>query len=130
MEPEQLLARGVAFASAGTATLQGMPASEGSVLAAAELQIDLSQHVSQPFDKALARRAAAIYCVTRSHLAQVQELAPEFAAKAELLHPTGEDIADPFGGNLDAYRRARTAIQGAVRARTATWRELLPLPKA
>jgi protein arginine phosphatase len=118
----QLLARGVAFTSAGTATLQGMPASEGSVLAAAELQLDLGDHKSQPFDAGLARRAARIYCLTRSHITQVCELAPESAGKVELLHPEGKDIADPFGGNLAMYRRARDEILAAVRARVPEWR--------
>jgi protein-tyrosine phosphatase len=123
---DAVLAHGLAFASAGTGTLLGMPASDGSVVAAAEIGIDLSAHQSQPLSDSLARGASRIYALSESHLRAIEEQVPEAAAKAVLLHPEGLGIADPFGGEIAAYRRARDEIAVAVQARLHEWLQLLP----
>jgi protein-tyrosine-phosphatase len=61
-----------------------------------------------------------------SHLRAVQSLLPSLGDKAQLLDPSGEDIADPFGGILDDYRTARDAISAAIDAWLFEWRALLP----
>jgi protein-tyrosine-phosphatase len=38
-----------------------------------------------------------------------------------LLRPDGLDIADPYGGDLMVYRRARDEIAAAVQARMTDW---------
>ncbi len=50
---------------------------------------------------------------------------PDAADKIELLDPSGSGIPDPFGHDLDAYRRTRDAIARAVDARLT---ELVPDP--
>jgi protein-tyrosine phosphatase len=119
--PHELLARGLRFVSAGTGTDPGAPASAGSTLVAAELGLDLAGHQSQVLDRGLALRAAKIYCLGASHLRAVHRLGAEFAAKAELLHPEGKDIPDPWGAETPIYRVARDAIAAAVAARADEW---------
>src|SRR5690606_12750544 len=81
----EVLARGIKFASAGIATVPGLPASDGSIEAGAEIGIDLSDHMSQPMDASLWQRALKIYCLGDSHRRTLLAEAPEVADKIELL---------------------------------------------
>ena len=56
----------------------------------------------------------------------MQSLLPGIGAKAQLLDPAGDDIADPYGGDLADYRVARDGIQAAIDARVDEWLRLLP----
>lgn len=118
---ETVLARGICFASAGTATVPGMAASDGSREAGAEIGLDLTTHISQPIDPALWDRAMLIYCLSDSHRRALLAEAPEAAAKIQMLRPDGLDIADPFGGDLEVYQRARDEMLAAVKARMSDW---------
>ncbi len=112
-----VLAHGVAFASAGVFAGPGEPASEQAVAALAEVAIDLTAHASQALDPDLVARADAIYCMTAGHVERILALAPEAAAKVALLRPDGRDVADPFGASLDRYREARDELRAALVAR-------------
>ena len=118
---DRVLARGLRFASAGTATMPGMAASDGSLEAGAEAGLDLSDHLSQPVEEELWSRAVRIYCLSEGHRSALLAQAPEAADKVELLRPDGADIADPYGGDLQVYREARDQIAAAVQARVGDW---------
>jgi len=117
----EVIAYGVAFASAGTGGLDGIPASDGSVEAAAEIQLDLSGHSSRVFDPELIERATRIYCTGQNHRRAILAEVPEATDKIAMLRPDGLDIADPFGGTAKDYRRARDEIRAAVAARLPEW---------
>lgn len=116
-----VLACGLSFASAGTGTLDGMPASDGSLAAAREIDLDLAAHQSRMLDRAEVERADHVYCLAESHRRAILARMPSAAAKVELLRPDGRDIADPYGGDLDEYRRTRDEIQRAVEQRLHGW---------
>ncbi len=118
---DDVLAHGLAFASAGTSTLDGMPASENSVLAAHELGLDLGAHASKALDRDLVARADRIYCLGQSHRRAILAECPEAADKVQLLRPDGRDVGDPYGGELHVYRRARDEIRAAIGARLPEW---------
>lgn len=126
--PDALLARGIRFRSAGIATLDGMPASDGGMLAAAEVGCDLSQHSTTELTPQLVHRADRIFCMSRSHLHGLLERVPEAEPKAMLLRLDGRDVTDPYGGDLEDYRRARDVIATALRERLPELRSLLPIP--
>lgn len=119
--PGDVLAHGLAFASAGTGTLDGMPASDGSLAAAAEVQLDLDAHASRSLTPELVERASFVYCLSQSHRRSILAEMPDAAAKLAMLRPDGLDVADPYGGELRAYRRARDEIRAALEARVAEW---------
>ncbi len=126
IEPTEVLARGHAFLSAGTATHPGMPASEGSVAAGQEIGLDLSHHQSRFVDGELVRAATRIYCLSDSHrralLAEFPNAGgPNAGGKVQLLRPDQLDIQDPFGGPIEVYRKARDEIRAAVGARLPDW---------
>jgi protein-tyrosine phosphatase len=120
-----VLAHGLRFASAGTGTLPDMLASEGSIAAVAELDLDLTAHRTAQLEPELVHRATTIYCMAESHRTAVLAEVPEAADKTFLLRPDRTDIADPYGGELKAYRRARDEIRAAIGARLGSW---LPAP--
>jgi L-threonylcarbamoyladenylate synthase len=123
--PTEVLAHGLRFLSAGTSTMGGMPASEGSLAAAMEVGLDLTEHQSQPLDLELLRAADRILGMTGSHVQAVLAMLPEVEERTERLDPDGRDIADPYGGDLRAYRRAREQIGAAVKMRLPEWMALV-----
>ncbi len=126
--PAALLARGLAFRSAGTGTAVGLPASDGSLAAARELGLDLSEHRSTQLTPELCARVDRILCLSPAHRQAVLDLAPDAAAKTTLLRPDGAAIADPYGADLPVYRQTRDEIAAALTPRSDEFRRLLPAP--
>jgi len=124
--PDRVLARGLLFLSAGTGTLDGMQASEGSVQALQQRGLDLTAHRSRSLTQQLCARATRIFCMSASHRDAVLDLAPDAAPKTELLRPDGRGIADPYGGELADYCRARDEITAALGERRRELLALLP----
>jgi protein-tyrosine phosphatase len=108
----------VSVDSAGTSAVWGAPASEGSREAAAAMELDLSGHRSQPVTSELVQSADIILAMTSNHVLAVEAMGED--AKVSLLSEfidgpeAGEPIADPIGGSLDEYTKARDLIARAV----------------
>ena len=105
---------GLTAASARLFTQDGMPASQNAVAAAAELGADITAHRSRMLTPELARDAHYLVCMTGAHYDRLCELFPDCADKVFTLLP--EDISDPFGGDLETYRRAAAEIDKGVRS--------------
>jgi protein-tyrosine-phosphatase len=101
--------------SAGTAAFGNQGASQNAILALRELGIDLKSHRSQTVTLQLIDEADLVLAMTNSHKQQLLDFKPEAAHKVfTLVEFTSRDksknIADPFGGNLDAYIECRNEI--------------------
>lgn len=107
-------ATGLTAASAGLFTQDGFPASANAVTAAGELGADITAHRSRMLTDELAHSARYLVCMTGAHYDRLCELYPDCADKIFTLLP--EDIDDPFGGDLEAYRRAAAQIDAGVRS--------------
>ena len=118
-EPQALSRHGLEAASAGTGAMFGYPASENAVQAMEERGIDIRGHQSQPLTVDALLAADYIWVMTRSHLDAVRRLAPAVASRASLLDPGGEDVPDPMGGDIEAYRECADRIAGALAGRLA-----------
>lgn len=105
---------GLAAASAGLFTQDGLPASDNAVTAAKELGADISAHRSRVLTHDMAQSARYLVCMTGAHYDRVCELFPDCADKVFTL--TQRDVSDPFGGDLDTYRRAAAEIDEGVRS--------------
>lgn len=105
---------GLAAASAGLFTQDGMPASENAITAAKELGADISAHRSRMLTPEMAKNARYLVCMTGAHYDRLCELLPDCADKVFTLLPT--DVSDPFGGDLETYRRAAAQIDEGVRS--------------
>lgn len=105
---------GLAAASAGLFTQDGLPASDNAVTAAKELGADISAHRSRMLTHEMAQSARYLVCMTGAHYDRVCELFPDCADKVFTL--TQRDVSDPFGGDLETYRRAAAEIDEGVRS--------------
>ncbi len=113
-----VLAHGLCFLSAGTGTLDGMPASGGSLEAAQESDMSLEEHRSASLSRERIDEADRIYCLSPSHVADVIAIGDaEASAKTSLLHTDDEGISDPFGGPIEVYRETRNEIETHLRRR-------------
>ena len=88
--------------------------SEGEVnpLAAqvmAEIGRDLAGHRSRPLSMSMIAAADRIYTMTERHLKTIIEMVPEARERVERLDPE-DDVLDPAGSDLAAYRERRDRI--------------------
>lgn len=105
---------GLEAQSAGLFTTVGLPACENAVHAAHERGADLTAHRSQPLTPALAAQAKYLVGMTAAHYDRLLEAFPQYEEKIFTL--SQHDINDPFGGDLQTYRRAARDIDSAVEA--------------
>jgi protein-tyrosine phosphatase len=107
----ELEARGYIIASAGIAASSGMPAAANAIDVVQERGGSLSSHRSRHLTAELVRHADLILAMTGDHLDALLEHIPEAAPRVRLLHPEGEDVADPVGADRDIYLRTAEAIE-------------------
>ncbi len=109
----------VEIGSAGTSAWDGAPASDGSLLVALERQLDLGGHAARQVTTEMVREADLILTMGPHHLERVLALGGE--GKSHILttfnnadgDPAG--VADPFGGDLDAYRATYEELTREIR---------------
>ena len=49
--------------------------------------------------------------MTGDHLETLLDRAPEATPRSQLLHPEGDDVADPIGSDRDVYLETALAIE-------------------
>lgn len=94
--------------SAGSAAIDGAPASEGAYLVALEQGLDLSEHRARLLTRELVEGADLILAMSRGHLARLDRLGA--GDRAHLLGDyagitgAGAEVRDPFGSDVETYR--------------------------
>ena len=106
----------VTFTSAGTATHPRVEPSPGTVEVMAGIGVDVGDHRSQSVWD-VGESADLIYALSAEHRDAMVERWPQRSEAIRMLRPDGESIDDPYGLELDDYRRVRDEIESAVRAR-------------
>lgn len=105
--------------SAGVASGYGDPASDNSVAALKKVDLDLSNHKSQPLTDGLIDRAFAVFGMTDSHIDVMRQYYPNLPERVHLLRgflDEGEDnqIPDPYGQDFDAYSACLDSMIEAI----------------
>lgn len=100
---------GVECTSCGLAAQPGMPACENAVSAAAEYGADISGHRSRCFTPYLAQEAELFVCMTESHALVLAQYVPK-----EKIRLLGGGVPDPYGADLDVYRRCAASIYAGL----------------
>jgi protein-tyrosine phosphatase len=108
---EELEGRGLVILSAGVAAMEGMPAAANAVEVVRSRGGSLHQHSSRQLTADLVRHADVIVAMTNDHLEALLEHVPDCAPRARLLHPHGEDVADPVGSDRETYQRTAQEIE-------------------
>jgi len=104
--------------SAGLFADEGLPASPKAIEAMREQGIDISRHRSSLVRESLIRDADLILCMTNSQRRYIMD---RFAGKAvkiytlsEFTGDENEDVLDPYGQDLDTYRKSLAQIKSLV----------------
>jgi protein-tyrosine-phosphatase len=104
--------------SAGTSAWDGAPASDGALLVAMEHALDLNAHRARVLSREMIASADLVLVMGPHHLERAQVLGGEknshllssYASKGADSSP----VADPFGGDLDAYRTTFNDLERAI----------------
>lgn len=94
--------------SFGMGAVDGMPASENSVIAMQKRGIDISAHRSKQLSAQMVKDSDFIFCLSSQQYNILINVAPE---KTHLL---GDGIPDPYGGSLEVYEECADAISDAI----------------
>lgn len=105
----------VTVTSAGTANLNGMPATEHAQAVCLEHGVDIRGHSSRGLTGEMLSEAGLILGMTRSHVDFMAGLSPDAVGRTFLLSEFADgsdrDVPDPIGGPLDEYRSAYSLIE-------------------
>lgn len=112
---------GVTFVSAGTSASPGTPASSHAVRVMADIGIDVTNHSSRDLDSVMTEEPDIVYTMTGTQVTHVRNVYPDLADRVILLNGDGGDIPDPYGQNVETYRRARDLIASAISRRALDW---------
>ncbi len=85
--------------------------SENARIALMELGISFNA-VSTPVSEQIIKGADTVICMTESHASTLLSMFPQYAGKIFVMP---KDISDPYGGNLDVYRKCRDEITECVK---------------
>lgn len=108
---------GVEVTSAGIHALAGDAASQNSIKAMEQMNIDISRHIAKPLDREMMEESDLVLTMTAQHKAAVSSLYPEFRDKVYTLFGyIGEDsdVDDPFGGSLSIYNSCALQLKKAI----------------
>jgi protein-tyrosine phosphatase len=102
---------GITADSAGIYAQDGSAASENAIKAAYELGADIHMHRSKRLTEQLVQQNDVLYAMTPQHKSMIETAYPKSRGKVFLI---GSGIDDPFGGDLDVYRKCRNQIKDAL----------------
>jgi protein-tyrosine phosphatase len=112
--------RAPSVASAGTIAVEGAPASHGSIVAAAELGVDIDAHRARHLTDAMIARADLCVCMAGEHRDEIVARVPAVADRTFTLKELGrlvEAVPAAEGDDLDTRLAAAATARRAGTAR-------------
>lgn len=100
--------------SAGTNAWDNVPATDEALLVGMERDIDLTGHRARKLTPAIVSEADLIFVMTPGHVEQVKQLGGRGKVHVIDEYASGianQGITDPYGGDLDAYRRTADMLE-------------------
>ncbi len=107
---DELETKNVSVISAGIGAVSGAPAAPQAVEVMKEIQIDLSDHCSQPLTERLANFADVILTMTDGHRQAIIGTWPQAAPRTHVIRTDGIDVLDPIGMTIEVYRSTAQQI--------------------
>ncbi len=108
--------------SAGTGAVDGSPATEFAIAAAAHWDIDISNHRSRSLKRRLIEEADIILAMSHEHVDKIAEMDGAAREKTYLLKgfparysPTQARVEDPIGGSLEQYNQTFLELDEELR---------------
>ena len=103
--------------SAGLATLEGLPASPEALALLRSEGLRMEHHHSRPAAADILKKADYIFTMTTAQKQHILERFPGYSNKLWTLAEYGgaeNDITDPYGRGMDAYKMAASQIKKAI----------------
>lgn len=104
--------------SAGIAADNVSGATENAIIACEKINVDLRSHVSRSIVDVNPNDIDKFVVMTRIQ----REFLINLGIDSEKIYVLGDEIPDPFGGDLKAYENCRDKIEEAVKSLIKTWR--------
>jgi protein-tyrosine-phosphatase len=104
----------LSVSSAGTNAWDNVPATDEALLVGMERDLDLTGHRSRKLTPAIVSEADLIFVMTPGHIEQVKQMGGRGKVHVIDEYASGvsnEGIADPYGGDLDAYRATADILE-------------------
>jgi protein-tyrosine phosphatase len=108
---------GFVVRSAGLEAQEGRPASLAALRVAREWPggpLDLEGHRTRRLSEEMVETASHVYCMERAHLEEILAFFPGRAKDVRLVDPEGNDVEDPAGRSLPAYRKTAARLDAAA----------------
>lgn len=104
--------------SAGIAADNVSGATENAIIACEKINVDLRSHISRNILDVNPNDIDKFVVMTRIQ----REFLVSLGVDSEKIYVLGDEIPDPFGGDLKAYENCRDRIEEAVKSLIKTWR--------
>lgn len=104
---------GLKASSAGLFAQDGMSATPFAVDAVKELGADISMHRARQLTTEIVENATYLVCMTAAHYDRLLQTWPQAEEKTFMLMK--RDVSDPFGGDLQTYRRCAAQLVLGIR---------------
>lgn len=98
------------FSSAALGFINENSATKNAVLVCNEIGIDLSRHIPRPFRERDLRVCDIFVVMTSVHA----EVLMSVGVPKEKIYILGGGIPDPYGSDLETYRKCRNAIEDGI----------------
>ncbi len=106
--------------SSGTLNINGQPAASNSKAVAVERGLDLSHHRSQGISKGFVDVCDYIVCMSPKHAERVIELSPNATVIRLWEYVDQDEIKDPVGKPIEAFRTCGEIMDNALNLWIAT----------
>lgn len=104
--------------SAGIAADNVSGATENAIIACEKIDVDLRSHVSRSIFDVNPNDIDKFVVMTRIQ----RDFLASLGINSEKIYILGDEILDPFGGDLKVYENCRDRIEEAVKSLIKTWR--------
>lgn len=105
--------------SAGLSAMDGDKASQNSIDACEEIEIDIRDHRSSGLTRTSLQEASVVFCMTESHRAlinmyfELPEGYPIYLMR-EFVEGETKELPDPYGQDIEVYRQCRDRMLEAI----------------
>lgn len=97
--------------SAGLSTTNGLPVTENAITVCKEIGVDISAHSSHILTVRDAETFDLLAVMTQSHACKLKAA----GVPQDKIYVLGDQIPDPYGGDLETYRICRNKISAALK---------------
>lgn len=120
--PEHIDRFGFRLTSMGVFAGVDAPPSPNAVRALRERGVVLGEHRSRPATLEALLELDRVYGMTAAHVDALRAMLPPGKAEhVDMLDAAGGDVPDPFGGDLERYRRCADRLAELVARRACEW---------